>query len=328
MAYEIEEAKRLVIEGGYRLVEAGLIARTWGNISARISDTQFVITPSGRAYDDLTPEDIVVVNIADCSYEGGVKPSSERGVHAAGYLHRPDVNYIIHTHQAAATAVGTLGETVESEGLKIPCGKYAISSTKALAKKMSDAIAKNLDADVFFMRYHGLLVLGNSMDDCFDKALKTEDICEKMLLEKCPEKITNSPEVALSEKLVKKIGKAGVILSDLPSTRIISAKGKTIRPMIDDLAQIGGVNIPCVASVADTDAIAKCLRKRGAVLISGVGAICAADSLDDAQAMAQVLEKNCLAQRFCEANGRKHHLGYFDAMSQRNVYVKKYSKLK
>ena len=48
MAIEKNEAVRLVIEAGHRLCEAGLITRTWGNISARISDTQFVITPSGR----------------------------------------------------------------------------------------------------------------------------------------------------------------------------------------------------------------------------------------------------------------------------------------
>ena len=58
MAYEIAEAKRLVIEAGKRLLETGLIARTWGNVSARISDTQFVITPSGRSYENLTPDEI------------------------------------------------------------------------------------------------------------------------------------------------------------------------------------------------------------------------------------------------------------------------------
>ncbi|MBP7124095.1 MAG: class II aldolase/adducin family protein, partial [Clostridia bacterium] len=54
MAYELEEAKKLVVAAGKKLVESGLIARTWGNVSARISDTQFVITPSGRAYETLT----------------------------------------------------------------------------------------------------------------------------------------------------------------------------------------------------------------------------------------------------------------------------------
>ena len=61
--YTTEEAKRLVIEAGHRLVSAGLIARTWGNISARISDTQFVITPSGMAYEDLTPDKIVTASV-------------------------------------------------------------------------------------------------------------------------------------------------------------------------------------------------------------------------------------------------------------------------
>ena len=69
MAYDVEEAKKLVVEAGKKLLETGLIARTWGNVSARISDTQFVITPSGRAYDTLTPEEVVVVNIDDCSHE-------------------------------------------------------------------------------------------------------------------------------------------------------------------------------------------------------------------------------------------------------------------
>lgn len=78
MAYDVEEAKKLVVEAGKKLLETGLIARTWGNVSARISDTQFVITPSGRAYDTLTPDEVVVVNIDDCSHEGDIKPSSER----------------------------------------------------------------------------------------------------------------------------------------------------------------------------------------------------------------------------------------------------------
>ena len=83
--YEETEARRLVIEAGLRLVREGLIARTWGNISARISEEQFVITPSGRAYDDLKPEELVVVNVADCAYEGDIKPSSEKGIHAEAY---------------------------------------------------------------------------------------------------------------------------------------------------------------------------------------------------------------------------------------------------
>ena len=61
MYYSEAEARQLVVEAGHRLLENGLIARTWGNISARISDTHFIITPSGLAYETMKPEQLVKV---------------------------------------------------------------------------------------------------------------------------------------------------------------------------------------------------------------------------------------------------------------------------
>ena len=60
---ELSEARNQVIEAGKRLLHSGLIARTWGNVSCRINENQFVITPSGRSYENLKPEEIVIVNI-------------------------------------------------------------------------------------------------------------------------------------------------------------------------------------------------------------------------------------------------------------------------
>ena len=71
---DIMNAKQLVVDAGKMLVSSGLIARTWGNVSCRISESEFVITPSGRAYETLTPEEIVTVKIDDLSYEGDIKP--------------------------------------------------------------------------------------------------------------------------------------------------------------------------------------------------------------------------------------------------------------
>ena len=106
---DIQAAKELVIKAGKEVVASGLIARTWGNISCRIDDKQFVITPSGRAYEDLTPDEIVLVNIEDLAYDGDVKPSSEKGIHAEAYKLRPEVNFVIHTHQMQASVVSALG---------------------------------------------------------------------------------------------------------------------------------------------------------------------------------------------------------------------------
>ena len=58
---DIMEAKQLVIKAGIEVVEYGLIARTWGNISCRVDDKRFVITPSGRPYETLTPDEISTI---------------------------------------------------------------------------------------------------------------------------------------------------------------------------------------------------------------------------------------------------------------------------
>ena len=66
---DIMQAKLDVVKAGILLCEKGLIQRTWGNVSCRIDENSFAITPSGRDYLSLTPDDIVIVNISDLSYD-------------------------------------------------------------------------------------------------------------------------------------------------------------------------------------------------------------------------------------------------------------------
>ena len=189
MAYDIQEAKELVVKAGKELIEKGLIARTWGNVSARISDTQFVITPSGRAYETLTPDEIVVVNIEDCSYEGDIKPSSEKGIHADSYKHHPEVDFVIHTHQKAATIVSITGmeiRNVYSEfkdvlGDYIPVADYAMSTTNPLRKKVEACMIENPDCKAILLMHHGTLCVGTDYDDAFRVAETLERCCEKVI---------------------------------------------------------------------------------------------------------------------------------------------------
>ena len=177
MAYEINEAKALVIEAGKKLVESGLIARTWGNVSARISDTQFVITPSGRPYETLTLDELVVVNIADCEYEGDIKPSSEKGVHADAYRLREDVNFVIHTHQVNASALSPVGRKIAG----VPVADYGMPSTDMLRKAVAATVEANPDSKAIIMKHHGALCLGADYDEAFAEAEKLEKTCEKEL---------------------------------------------------------------------------------------------------------------------------------------------------
>lgn len=186
MAYEVKEAKDLVIKAGLELIKKGLIARTWGNVSARISDTQFVITPSGIPYEDLTPEKIVIVNIADCEYEGDVKPSSEKGVHADAYRLRPDVNFVIHTHQTAASVASIRSNHIHDLpeacsgviGPMIPIAKYGISSTKTLRENVAAEVEAYPNCKAVLMKHHGAVCLGKDYDEAFAVADALEQACE------------------------------------------------------------------------------------------------------------------------------------------------------
>ena len=95
----MEKIRKEIIEGGLRLVKEGLVARTWGNISIRVDDTYMLITPSGRTYEKLTGDDIVLVNYHTSKHEGEIKPSSEKELHCEIYRTRSKINAVIHTHQ-------------------------------------------------------------------------------------------------------------------------------------------------------------------------------------------------------------------------------------
>ncbi len=195
MAYEINEAKALVVEAGKKLVENGLIARTWGNVSARISDTQFVITPSGKPYETLTPEEIVVVNIDDCEYEGDIKPSSEKGIHADAYRLRPEVNFVIHTHQIYASALSTSSRGVpevpyrmlSTLGPVVPVADYGMPSTDTLRKGVEAAYINYPNSTAIIMKHHGAVCLGKDMAHAFKVAEVLEDTCKKEVGKICME---------------------------------------------------------------------------------------------------------------------------------------------
>lgn len=188
---DILEAKSEVVKAGLELVQSGLIARTWGNVSCRVDDEYFVITPSGRSYESLTPDDIVLVKIEDCSYDSEIKPSSEKGIHAMAYKMRSDVNFVIHTHQKNASAVSFLGydiNTLSDEsraviGSDIPVASYGLPGTGKLRKGVTAALERSASKAVV-MAHHGALCMGTDYDDAFKVAAELEKVCEDFLLDK------------------------------------------------------------------------------------------------------------------------------------------------
>ncbi|NTV79305.1 MAG: class II aldolase/adducin family protein, partial [Clostridiales bacterium] len=184
------EAKEKVVNAGIRLVESGLIARTWGNVSCRISDTHFVITPSGRDYLTLTPDEIVTVAIADLSYTGDIKPSGEKGVHAEIYKASTKADFIIHTHQEYASVISTLGvdsilikDSYPLLGNKIICASYGLPGTKKLRTGVANALDKSV-GNAIIMKNHGAVCFGKDDMEAFLVASNLEQACQEFLEER------------------------------------------------------------------------------------------------------------------------------------------------
>ena len=177
------EAKEKVVNAGIRLVKSGLIARTWGNVSCRISDTHFVITPSGRDYLSLTADDIVTVAIADLSYTGDIKPSGEKGVHAEIYKGSTKADFIIHTHQENASIISTLRvDSIQIKdsypllGTKIICASYGLPGTKKLRMGVAKAL-ENSGGNAIIMKNHGAVCFGKDDMEAFLVASDLESAC-------------------------------------------------------------------------------------------------------------------------------------------------------
>lgn len=351
MYYSDSEARKLVIEAGLRLVEKKLIARTWGNISARISKDEFIITPSGRAYDKLTPGDLVRVKVSDGSYSGSIKPSSEKGVHAAAYAQRNNVGFIIHTHQYYASAVAAECRSIRTA----PCAAYALPGTTKLKRFVAECIKNNPYESVFLMARHGTLILGSDMEEAFAKAEALEEKCKGLVEARVRLDAAEADRAFDTSKVNIKALPFVQIVSD-PYIMKCCEKGKAVGSYIDDFAQIVGPDM----QVVDTDEwtverallgystnqtarslvgkvpmtgaldrmggqqpVLNSAIGRNAVLVRGVGAVCAGKTKSDAEAIGMIVSKNCAAA--CYTKYAKP-LGNIDARLQRYIYLSKYSK--
>lgn len=356
---ERKQAKELVIRAGHELVRAGLIARTWGNVSCRIDETGFVITPSGREYQTLAPDDIVEVKIKDLSYSGNIVPSSEMGVHRAVYQLRPKSNFIIHTHQDNASAISAAGLDLfkppadySKLGNEVVCAEYALPGTKALCENVAAAL-KAVSGNAVIMKHHGVICFGESYEDAFQAVYQLETASKEFIREKAGERRgeasgansqddRNASSTEAKEFLAGKgpcfnekervltawnaSGTPGHIrfVTDCDVVRF-SRLGIDLRPLLDDFAQIVGAKIKTVE--LDTDLIFSALKSVSAVFVKDLGAVCRGQNERDAEAVGMIVRKNCTAYFTASALGRISYIPPGECDLMRKNYLGKYSLL-
>ena len=128
----LEQLKEEVFQANLDLPKQGLIKYTWGNVSAYDPETKyFVIKPSGVSYEEMTAEDMVVVDLENNVIEGRLNPSSDTPTHAVLYKEFPEIGGIVHTHSTWAAAWAQSGLDVPAMGTthadtfygSVPCAR-------------------------------------------------------------------------------------------------------------------------------------------------------------------------------------------------------------
>ena len=101
----LQRLREEVLEANLELVRQSLVLYTFGNVSGIAREQGLVvIKPSGAPYQTMTPQDLVVTDLAGTIIEGRLKPSSDLPTHLVLYNHFPGIGGIAHTHSAYATA--------------------------------------------------------------------------------------------------------------------------------------------------------------------------------------------------------------------------------
>ncbi|MGM9538016.1 MAG: L-ribulose-5-phosphate 4-epimerase, partial [Candidatus Onthomonas sp.] len=129
----LEELKKKVYEANMELPRRNLVTYTWGNVSGIDREKGlFVIKPSGVEYDELKPEDLVVMDLKGNKVEGDMNPSSDTKTHLVLYNAFPQIGGIVHTHSPYAVGWAQAGRDIPCYGTThadyfygpIPCARH------------------------------------------------------------------------------------------------------------------------------------------------------------------------------------------------------------
>lgn len=179
-----ESEKKEVIRAACSMAEKGLVSGAAGNVSMRIRDPggrEFVaITPSGKAYEALEVDDIVVIDFKGQRVEGELKASIENPMHISIYQARKKVNAIVHSHPVYCSVVAVTGqeipplidEQVTCIGGEIKVAPYALPGSPELAANAISALGPR---NAVILANHGAIAVGRDLKE----ALTLSELMER-----------------------------------------------------------------------------------------------------------------------------------------------------
>jgi len=184
----LTELRREVCEINKELPKRGLVTMTSGNGSGRDPDTNYaVVKPSGVAFEGLTPEMMLVVDLQCNVVEGDLKPSTDALTHIYIYRHMPQVNAIVHTHSNYATSFAALGQPIpavltaiaDEFGEPIPCAPYCQIGEEQIGEAVVNHIGT---CRVVLLQNHGVFTVGPDPKAALKAAVMCEDVAKTVHL--------------------------------------------------------------------------------------------------------------------------------------------------
>ena len=179
----LEQLREIVWKCNLELPKNDLVKLTSGNVSGRDPKSGLVvIKPSGVTWEDLTPQNMVVVDLDGRVVEGDLNPSTDTDTHLYVYNHRPDVFGIVHTHSPYASSFAALGEPIPAclttcgmFGGEVPIGGYAPICGEDIGQEIIDKIGRSL---AIIMQNHGVFTIGASAQQATKVAVEVEDVAK------------------------------------------------------------------------------------------------------------------------------------------------------
>jgi L-ribulose-5-phosphate 4-epimerase len=177
----LDQLRREVCRLNRELPKNGLVVWTSGNVSARDAETGLiVIKPSGVLYDELTPENMVIIDPDGKRIEGKLNPSVDTPTHLYIYKQRTDVGGVVHTHSTFATAFAAVGKPIpacltaicDEFGGPIPVGKFAPIGGEEIGREVVRAIGAS---PAILMQNHGVFAIGKDAASAVKAAVMVED---------------------------------------------------------------------------------------------------------------------------------------------------------
>ncbi|MDR0850910.1 MAG: class II aldolase/adducin family protein [Clostridiales Family XIII bacterium] len=218
-----EKERNEIIKTGIALDRYGLIALAGGNVSARMSDGNILVTPSGMIYESMIPEDIILMDVNGNIIAGDRKPSSDTEGILYIFRERPDVMAVIHTHQPYATAISLIQDEFRADlttlgnaaGGNVAVAPYSPPGSIAMGEDTVKYIGESF---AVILAHHGVMTIGKSIKQALNAAVYLEESAKAYLAAAAvgPTKHLTDAQIRQTVEVYKYVGQdSGAIPKEL-----------------------------------------------------------------------------------------------------------------